>query len=790
MAIEGTTYYNISGGDGDDSIISIGGNNILTGGDGNDSFTLSKNSNSTDIITDYKQGEKINLKYIWDIVSLDQAKITQEGNDTVIELFDNQTIVLKDFNKEDLRAEDFIFDNFDSANKAVITKNSYGGSGNDVVYADNSFESSSVNILDYGKYLGHSNNTQRMNVADFNGDGKADLLNVGDGNTAYNNLYLSNGNGFNRAINLNMTDPGKYLGHSNNTQRLKIADFDGDGMADLLNVGNGHGSSGAYYNNLYLSNGGGFDRAISINILDHGKYLGHSNNTQRLHVADFNGDGKADLLNVGDGHGSSGSYYNNLYLSNGNGFDRATSINILDHGKYLGHSNNTQRLHIGDFNGDGMADLLNVGNGHGSSGGYYNNLYLANGNGFNRAISINILDSGRYLGHSNNTQRLHVADFNGDGMDDLLNVGDGHGSSGAYYNNLYLSNGNGFDRAISINILDHGKYLGHSNNSQRLQIADFNGDGMADILNVGNGHGSSGSYYNNLYLSNGNGFDRAISINVLAHGKYLGHSNNTQRLHVADFDGGGMADLLNVGNGHGTSGSYYNNLYLSNRGKSQEYHGGAGNDTIYGQDGDDKLYGDSGNDTLLGGIGNDEIHGGSGIDNLIGEEGYDLMFGDDGDDILLGGEGNDDLHGGNGNDTLRGDSGYDLIQGGAGNDTLEGGSGNDVLKGDDGNDTLKGEEGNDNISGGLGIDILAGGVGEDSFDFSSLEDSSINASDYVEDFEQGLDKINLSEIEEDLSFESFEFVVENGHTVIKDQDSDFAITLQGQFNINEDDFVF
>ena len=61
---------------------------------------------------------------------------------------------------------------------------------------------------------------------------------------------------------------------------------------------------------------------------------------------------------------------------------------------------------------------------------------------------------------------------------------------------------------------------------------------------------------------------------------------------------------------------------------------------------------------------------------------------------------------------------------------------------------------------------------------------------YVEDFEQGLDKINLSEIEEDLSFESFEFVVENGHTVIKDQDSDFAITLQGQFNINEDDFVF
>jgi len=62
--------------------------------------------------------------------------------------------------------------------------------------------------------------------------------------------------------------------------------------------------------------------------------------------------------------------------------------------------------------------------------------------------------------------------------------------------------------------------------------------------------------------------------------------------------------------------------------------------------------------------------------------------------------------------------------------------------------------------------------------------------DEIEDFEQGSDKISLSEIEEDLSFESFEFAVENGHTIIKDQNSDFAINLNGEFNINEDDFIF
>ena len=62
--------------------------------------------------------------------------------------------------------------------------------------------------------------------------------------------------------------------------------------------------------------------------------------------------------------------------------------------------------------------------------------------------------------------------------------------------------------------------------------------------------------------------------------------------------------------------------------------------------------------------------------------------------------------------------------------------------------------------------------------------------DEIEDFEQGVDKINLSDIKDDLSFDSFEFMIENGHTAIKDKNSDFAIDLNGQFNLNGDDFIF
>ncbi|EAW30848.1 hypothetical protein GP2143_02954 [marine gamma proteobacterium HTCC2143] len=108
--------------------------------------------------------------------------------------------------------------------------------------------------------------------------------------------------------------------------------------------------------------------------------------------------------------------------------------------------------------------------------------------------------------------------------------------------------------------------------------------------------------------------------------------------------------------------------------------------------------------------------------------------------------------------------------------------------GDD--DIMIGGDGNDTLTGNDGADILSGGSGADSFNYSSLEDSSINVMDEIEDFEQGSDKINLSEIEEDLSFDSFEFVVENGHTVVKDKNSDFAIDLQGEFALIQEDFIF
>ncbi|HEI8868031.1 TPA: M10 family metallopeptidase [Serratia odorifera] len=73
-----------------------------------------------------------------------------------------------------------------------------------------------------------------------------------------------------------------------------------------------------------------------------------------------------------------------------------------------------------------------------------------------------------------------------------------------------------------------------------------------------------------------------------------------------------------------------------------------------------------------------------------------------------------------------------------------GGSGNDVLVGNQANNLLKGGAGNDVLFGGGGADELWGGAGSDIFVFAAASDSKPGATDWIRDFQKGIDKIDLS----------------------------------------------
>ncbi|KRR02770.1 hypothetical protein CQ12_06750 [Bradyrhizobium jicamae] len=165
---------------------------------------------------------------------------------------------------------------------------------------------------------------------------------------------------------------------------------------------------------------------------------------------------------------------------------------------------------------------------------------------------------------------------------------------------------------------------------------------------------------------------------------------------------------------------------LSGLAGNDTLNGGLGADSLLGGDGNDTLNGGDDNDTLNGGIGNDQLEGGAGADAMTGGDGNDVYDVDDAGDTVT--ETNADLATG-GTDRVESSITYAL---GANieNLTLTGGDaingtgnalGNTIIGNNNGNqlfggagiDTISGNGGNDLLDGGSGVDTLNGGDGND-----------------------------------------------------------------------------
>ncbi|MER2512805.1 MAG: peroxidase family protein, partial [Nitrosomonas ureae] len=189
--------------------------------------------------------------------------------------------------------------------------------------------------------------------------------------------------------------------------------------------------------------------------------------------------------------------------------------------------------------------------------------------------------------------------------------------------------------------------------------------------------------------------------------------------------------------------------------------GNTGNNILTGLAGDDTLIAGGGTDTLRGGLNNDtyvisntpvtitELFN-QGIDTVQSPVTYTLLA--NVENLTLTG-GNAVNGNGNGlNNTINGNGNSNTLVGAAGLDTLNGGDGNDTLNGGAGIDILNGGNGADTLIGGPSADTLIGGAGADIFDyFAAVGHSNPANRDTIMDFETGIDKIDLSAIDANVT---------------------------------------
>jgi RHS repeat-associated protein len=199
------------------------------------------------------------------------------------------------------------------------------------------------NAQDYDLYSG-----------DFNGDGKTDILYIAKDPSMPSGIALSDGTGPNIAW---QSWPSNFLGinWSSNAYNVIVADFNGDGKADILLQSVTPGNS-----YLLLTSPTGLVVGITQTIANGAMGLTWSADQHHIIAGAFgglvNGKPKADLFL----QATNSAGIDAIVLSDASGTFTSTSPSQTWSDGYLGFKWSTRNANVfaGDFNGDGFADLL------------------------------------------------------------------------------------------------------------------------------------------------------------------------------------------------------------------------------------------------------------------------------------------------------------------------------------------------------------------------------------------------------------------------------------------------
>jgi hypothetical protein len=289
----------------------------------------------------------------------------------------------------------------------------------------------------------NSNVIQVAGHGDFNNDGREDLMVAKFTQTSTSfmatyQLYLSSGDGTYQAP--------KTLPAPVDLNHLAIGDFNNDGKLDFATL---NGSAV----DVYLGNGDGtFQAAKTV--------TSGGTNPTAIVAADLNHDNKTDLVTLLNGPNPTMQ----IWIGNGNGtFGKGQTLSVYNPNA----SGFLSGAVTGDFDGDGKPDVAVL---YSELGPTSVQVWYGDGAGHLGSPFV-VADAKGY-----DDLNLVVADVNNDGRSDLISPGFIYGTSGTsqFVPKLAIFSGNA-NRTLSYSNLSTNQCAG------AVAVADFNGDGINDL---------------------------------------------------------------------------------------------------------------------------------------------------------------------------------------------------------------------------------------------------------------------------------------------------------------------
>ncbi len=382
-----------------------------------------------------------------------------------------------------------------------------------------------------GAFDGHFN-SEKYSLTDIDGNGKIDIVALNGTNTI---SYLMNSasQGVINSSTFTTSTSAANTASSNYSHTIST-DFDGDGDLDFMGSVVGYNGSSFYKNTSSI---GAPSVAHQVNT--------GSSYTAMPNPLDINNDGKIDLLSF---------YHANdiTYSMENTNTTPANNLSFAYKPDFKSLSSSWVTGRVADLDGDGKVDAV-MGSGYQNAfiWTYKNNTaYDAAAASFSWAISTGYATSGT------RAVDIRIADFDGDGKDDILTGADASG-------NLNL-----FPNLSTVGTITLGSRIDIASSAgtglMGIAVGDLNNDGKPDIVVSGN---SRLVYLENISSGSGN-FSFASPVLLTTTGASL------YSLNLKDIDGDGFFDIIGAPRSGGSIKVFRNAIgdltkfYLKNTGST------------------------------------------------------------------------------------------------------------------------------------------------------------------------------------------------------------------------------